>query len=129
MKTLTGSEKQIKWAEQIREAFLSKNLKDKFNKACAYHLNADKSVDCDEIYEIDLSEFVVDGVKFDLDLLKKYQEQDILGIIEEQPEAKFWIENRFHFADNTIPFAKYIDDIISSINGTRQVGFAYFRAI
>lgn len=131
MKTLLGSEKQVKWAEKIREEFLSKNLKDKFNAACSYHINGDRSVNPDDIYSIDLKYFTSDGVHLDLELMKKYQDEDILGIIEAQPEAKFWIENRHNLQGNNIPYARDIDRILevtgSDFDRVKEVGFAYFR--
>lgn len=135
MKTLNGTEKQVKWAEQIRADYLALNIKAKWQEAYKYHVQkvSRKELNPALVQGIDLAAFAIDDSKLDLEKMEEYNAADILGIIEEQSEAKFWIENRAKLTDSRPLFVQFIPEVLRAINPSRdpkkEGGFAHFTAI
>lgn len=135
MRQLVGSEKQIKWAEQIRADYFALNIKAKWQEAYKYHVQkiSRKELDLALVQSICLTAFAKEDDKLDLEKMEEYNAANILGIIEEQSEAKFWIENRAKLTDSRPLFVQFIPDVLRAINPRRdpkkEGGFAHFAPI
>lgn len=146
MEITLGTEKQISFANKIKEAYLALNIKEQFDRFYNYSTCRDEYIDydSDEYKKINFSFFnplynKEDG-KLDLELLEKYKELKILDIIENQPNSIFWINNYKQLVDKfnvrTVDRIEYVSEfalegIIKSINKdfdrTKEAGFAHFQ--
>lgn len=122
MKPLKGSEKQVEWAEKIRvNFFISKD-----NKPAYYDGMSDK----DKIIERSLETFKAkadrefkeettlaeDGFKFQ-PLWDKF-----ISFIQNQDEAKFWIDNRSELERGAAAVFSYLMVLLSlSVEGSKNV--------
>lgn len=122
MKPLKGSEKQVEWAEKIRvNFFISKD-----NKPAYYDGMSDK----DKILERSLETFKAkanrefkeettleeDGFKFQ-PLWDKF-----ISFIQNQDEAKFWIDNRSELERGASAVFSYLMVCLSlSVEGSKNV--------
>ncbi len=126
-----GTEKQITWANKIRDKYLELNLKGQgLTKEEYKKINFDLFVD-----------FVDRKTgNYDKELIKTYKELKILDIIETQPNAKFWIENykfltdkynkhtieRLYYCDRE-DLRKIVECVQKNFDRSKKAGFDYFE--